>query len=209
MAVHRPSRFPCRRRCRLGPDRGRRERARSTQTTRAIGRPLSPPGSRASPARSARRASMTSISCTACWRRWVLRQARSRAPPSSPTATAAQGLIRLSPGDGALVGVPSRGAEARRLFREGHALLRRPHLRARFPLALPEPSSDRADRKALGRPPFETILHRPSYREAFVEELLGWWSAIAEGAAVVNTAEAARRDMALLASLGRVAIGGE
>jgi predicted dehydrogenase len=52
-----------------------------------------------------------------------------------------------------------------------------------------------------------TIVHRPSYKEAFVEELLGWWSAIVEGAAVVNTVEAARRDMALLGALGRVAVG--
>ena len=42
---------------------------------------------------------------------------------------------------------------------------------------------------------------RSGFEEAFVEELKGFWSAIVEGAAVRNTAEAARRDMALLAGL--------
>ncbi|MEO8669103.1 MAG: hypothetical protein ABI399_11345 [Bauldia sp.] len=53
----------------------------------------------------------------------------------------------------------------------------------------------------------ETIYHRPSYREAFVEELKGWWSAIVDGAPVVNTVEHARRDMALLGAFARKAIG--
>jgi predicted dehydrogenase len=51
-----------------------------------------------------------------------------------------------------------------------------------------------------------TIHHRPSYAEAFVEELKGWWRAIVEGAPVRNTLEAARRDLALLATLGRQAL---
>jgi len=51
-----------------------------------------------------------------------------------------------------------------------------------------------------------TIHHRPSYAEAFVEELKGWWRAIVEGAPVRNTLEAARRDLALLATLGRHAL---
>ncbi|HEY7687110.1 MAG TPA: Gfo/Idh/MocA family oxidoreductase [Dongiaceae bacterium] len=51
-----------------------------------------------------------------------------------------------------------------------------------------------------------TIHHRPSYAEAFVEELKGWWRSIAEGAPVRNTLEAARRDLALLAALGRRAL---
>jgi predicted dehydrogenase len=42
---------------------------------------------------------------------------------------------------------------------------------------------------------------RSGFEEAFVEELKGFWSAIVEGTAVRNTAEAARRDMALLAGL--------
>lgn len=53
-----------------------------------------------------------------------------------------------------------------------------------------------------------TIHHRPSYAEAFVEELKGWWRAIVEGAPVRNTLEAARRDLALLADLGRHAMKG-
>jgi hypothetical protein len=44
---------------------------------------------------------------------------------------------------------------------------------------------------------------RSGYEEAFVEELNGFWSAIVEGAPVRNTAEHARRDMALLAGLAR------
>jgi predicted dehydrogenase len=51
------------------------------------------------------------------------------------------------------------------------------------------------------------ILHRPSYQEAFVEELKAWWRAIVEGTPVENSLEEARRDIALLASLGRVAAG--
>ena len=51
-----------------------------------------------------------------------------------------------------------------------------------------------------------TICHRPSYAEAFVEELKGWWRAIVEGAAVRNTLEAARRDLALLTELSRRAL---
>lgn len=39
------------------------------------------------------------------------------------------------------------------------------------------------------------------YKEAFVEELLGFWSAIVEGTPVRNTAEHAARDMALLCDL--------
>jgi predicted dehydrogenase len=51
-----------------------------------------------------------------------------------------------------------------------------------------------------------TIQRRPSYAEAFVEELKGWWRAITEGEPVRNTLEAARRDLALLAALGRKAL---
>jgi predicted dehydrogenase len=42
---------------------------------------------------------------------------------------------------------------------------------------------------------------RTGYEEAFVEELKGFWSAIVEGAPIRNTAEHARRDMALLSGL--------
>ena len=43
------------------------------------------------------------------------------------------------------------------------------------------------------------------YEEAFVEELKGFWAAVVEGAPVVNTAEAARRDQALLCGMARLA----
>jgi predicted dehydrogenase len=42
---------------------------------------------------------------------------------------------------------------------------------------------------------------RSGYEEAFIEELKGFWSAIAEAAPVRNTAEQARRDMRLLCGL--------
>jgi predicted dehydrogenase len=53
-----------------------------------------------------------------------------------------------------------------------------------------------------------TIQHRPSFAEAFVEELKGWHRAITKGEPVRNTLEAARRDLALLATLGRKAMAG-
>ena len=53
----------------------------------------------------------------------------------------------------------------------------------------------------------ETILHRASYGEAFVDELRDWWKAIAEGATVSNTLEQARRDLVLLGKLARKALG--
>jgi predicted dehydrogenase len=52
----------------------------------------------------------------------------------------------------------------------------------------------------------ETILHRASYAEAFVEELRDWWKAIVEGAKVSNTVEQARRDLVLLGKLARMAL---
>ena len=41
------------------------------------------------------------------------------------------------------------------------------------------------------------------YEEAFIEELKGFWSAIAEGKPVRNSAEEARRDMELLCRLAQ------
>jgi hypothetical protein len=52
----------------------------------------------------------------------------------------------------------------------------------------------------------QMIHHRPSYAEGFVEELKGWWHAMTKGEPVRNTLEAARRDLALLAALGRKAL---
>lgn len=48
---------------------------------------------------------------------------------------------------------------------------------------------------------------RTGYEEAFIEELKGFWSAIVEGKSVRNTAEQARRDMALLSGLARFHAG--
>jgi predicted dehydrogenase len=53
----------------------------------------------------------------------------------------------------------------------------------------------------------ETVSHRVSYREPFVEELKAWHGAIARGAAPVNSIEEARGDMALLGAFGRKAFG--
>lgn len=53
----------------------------------------------------------------------------------------------------------------------------------------------------------QTILHRTSYLEPFVEELRSWHAAITTGAATLNPIEEARRDMQLLGSMGRAAIG--
>lgn len=48
---------------------------------------------------------------------------------------------------------------------------------------------------------------RTGYEEAFIEELKGFWSAIAEGKSVRNTAEQARRDMKLLSGLAQFYAG--
>ncbi len=53
----------------------------------------------------------------------------------------------------------------------------------------------------------ETVVHRPSYGEAFVEELKAWHAAITEAAPVENRVEDARADVALLSALGRKAFG--
>ena len=44
---------------------------------------------------------------------------------------------------------------------------------------------------------------RPSYKEAFVEELRGFWAAIVKGEPVVNLPEHAARDQKLLIALTR------
>jgi len=52
----------------------------------------------------------------------------------------------------------------------------------------------------------ETIVHRASYHEPFVEEFRAWHAAIVSGGAIVNPIEDARRDMVLLGAMGRVAL---
>jgi predicted dehydrogenase len=48
--------------------------------------------------------------------------------------------------------------------------------------------------------------YRASYKEAFVQELIGFWSSVVEGKPVRNTVEAAARDLKLAAELAAVAL---
>jgi hypothetical protein len=56
-------------------------------------------------------------------------------------------------------------------------------------------------------PAHRTINHRPSYAEAFVEELVSWHDAIVGGSPIVNTVEEAAMDIRLLAQFARLAVG--
>src|SRR5262249_44374946 len=75
-----------------------------------------------------------------------------------------------------------------------------------FELAFPSPYLNHAPtvltEKASEGHHARTILHRPSYQEAFVEEMKGWWKAIVEQDSIVNPVEDARRDMTLLSAIG-------
>ena len=51
----------------------------------------------------------------------------------------------------------------------------------------------------------QTVEHRASYQEAFVEELRAWHRAVTAGGEVENSVEAARRDIALIGEMARVA----
>lgn len=51
----------------------------------------------------------------------------------------------------------------------------------------------------------ETRHVRPSYREAFIRELEAFWASAVESAPVRNTVEHARRDMALISALAKLA----
>ena len=55
---------------------------------------------------------------------------------------------------------------------------------------------------------FAETVHRPSYAEAFVEELKSFHSAVTSNTPVVNTVEQAGADIALLAKFGRLALQG-
>ena len=52
----------------------------------------------------------------------------------------------------------------------------------------------------------QTTEYRASYEEAFVRELIGFWSSVVEGKPVRNTVEAAARDLGLAAELAAVAL---
>ncbi len=119
----------------------------------------------------------------------------------------AHGTIRLTPGDGLWsvfhLAVPKLADyhEKVTLFFDGRIFELRfpsPYLN-HHPTELIEKRSDEHH--------LETVLHRPSYREAFVEELRAWHASIADGAPVTNSVEDARADMALLGALGRKAFG--
>jgi len=83
---------------------------------------------------------------------------------------------------------------------------------ALFELRFPSPylnhqPTELIERRSSGLALRET-LHRPSYAEAFVEEMRGFHGAVANQKTVVNTVEAAGTDMELLVGFGRLAIAG-
>jgi predicted dehydrogenase len=119
----------------------------------------------------------------------------------------AQGLIRLTPGDALWsvfhLAVPKLADyfEKITLFFDDRIYELRfpsPYLN-HLPTELIEKRSDGLH--------LQTVLHRPSYREAFVEELRAWHASIMDGARVMNPVEDARADMALLGALGKKAFG--
>ena len=72
-------------------------------------------------------------------------------------------------------------------------------------LPLPEPPAHAAFREDSSGHHAQTIEHRASYQEAFVEELRAWHRAITAGGEIENSVEEARRDIALIGEMGRVA----
>jgi predicted dehydrogenase len=117
----------------------------------------------------------------------------------------AQGLIRLTPGTALWsvfhLAVPKLADyfEKITLFFDDRIF------ELRFPSPYLNHQPTELDEKRSDGLHLETVLHRPSYREAFVEELRSWHASIAEGARAMNPVEEARTDMALLAALGRKA----
>jgi predicted dehydrogenase len=120
----------------------------------------------------------------------------------------AQGLIRLTPGV-ALWSVFHLAVPKLADYNEKVALFFDDSI---FELRFPAPylnhqPTELIEKRSEGRH-LQTIHHRPSYREAFVEELKTWHAAIVNGTPVINTLEDARADLALLGAIGRKAIGG-
>lgn len=64
------------------------------------------------------------------------------------------------------------------------------------------------ERRSSGLALAETV-HRPSYAEAFVEEMKSFHGAVTGNTPVVNTVEQAGADIALLAKFGRLALQGD
>jgi predicted dehydrogenase len=82
-----------------------------------------------------------------------------------------------------------------------------------FELHFPSPylnhqPTELIERRSSGLALSET-LHRPSYDEAFVEEMRRFHAAVTRQAPPANTVEEAGSDIALLAALGRRALGAE
>lgn len=79
-----------------------------------------------------------------------------------------------------------------------------------FELRFPSPylnhqPTELIERRSTGLAYRET-LHRPSYAEAFVEEMRAFHAAVASQGPVLNTVEDAGADMTLLAGLGKLAL---
>jgi predicted dehydrogenase len=119
----------------------------------------------------------------------------------------AQGLVRLTPG-AALWSVFHLAVPKLADYYEKVTLLFDDRI---FELRFPSPYLNHQPTELIEKRSdglhLQTILHRPSYREAFVEELRAWHASIAEGARVLNPVEDARTDMALIGAIGRKAFG--
>ena len=119
----------------------------------------------------------------------------------------AQGLIRLSPG-GALWSVFHLTVPKLADYFEKVTLFFDDRI---FELRFPSPYLNHLPTELIEKRSdglhLETILHRHSYREAFVEELRAFHTSIVDGARVLNPVEDARADMALLGAIGRKAFG--
>ena len=82
-----------------------------------------------------------------------------------------------------------------------------------FELRFPSPylnhhPTELIERRSTGLAYGET-LHRPSYAEAFVEEMKAFHAAVAMQGPALNTVEEAGTDMKLLAGFGKLALAGE
>lgn len=79
-----------------------------------------------------------------------------------------------------------------------------------FELTFPSPYLNhfptRLVRASSGGNVWQKSEYRVSYEEAFIRELIGFWSSVVEGAPVRNTVEAASRDLNLIAQLTAAAL---
>ena len=82
---------------------------------------------------------------------------------------------------------------------------------AAFELRFPSPylnhqPTELVERRSSGLA-YREIQHRPSYEEAFLEELRSWHDAMEEEGPAANSVEEAGADMRLLSAFGRLALG--